>query len=226
MSGKAKHLLIKVFGVVFTLFILNVILIFFFPEVYASKFLITLLLTNLFLAIDYLVRPLFFQAGKKDQFKTKTLFLILFIFACPFLIAFPYLEYSFLLKTVLPLEVTIAFWIIGTIMIMLGGSTIVTSRIILGVQGSLKIGIEENHKLITKGPYQVIRHPIYAGTLFLLLGYSLSFSSIISSIIILLVLVPLGRGRMALEEKLLTETFGDEYLAYMKRTKRLIPYLY
>ena len=225
MSGKAVFYLKKVLGLVLSLFILNVILIFFYPEVYrALNFLITLLLTNLFFAVDILVRPLLTEESKKDQYQT--IFLFLFLFACPFLITFPYLEYSFILKTVLPLEVTIAFWILGTIMIILGGITLVTSRVILGVHGSLKIDIKENHKLIIKGPYQVIRHPIYAGILFILLGYSLSFSSIISSIIILLVLLPLGRGRMALEEKLLTQTFGDEYLAYMKRTKRLIPYLY
>lgn len=226
MPVKVKLLLTKILGVVFQVFILNVILIFFFPEVYASKFLVTLLLINLFLAIDYVTRPLFLQAGKKDQYKTKTIFLVLFLFACPFLLTFPYLEYSFLLQPVLPLEVTMAFWILSTIMSVLGGTTLITSRIILGVQGSLRIGIEENHKLITKGPYQVIRHPIYAGTLFLLLGYSLSYTSIISSIMILLVLIPLGRGRMALEENLLIQTFGDEYREYMKRTKRLIPYLY
>jgi len=222
MPVAARTLMLKAVGLVFTLGSLNVILVIFFPEAY-TDFPITLLLINLFIAVDYLARPLF-SPSRKDQYKTR--FLMLFLFAIPFLVTLPYLEHTFILRAIIPPEVTWAFWMLGTLMITLGGITLDMSRIILGGQGSLKIGTEKDHKLITKGPYHVIRHPIYAGTLFLLLGYSLSFSSIIGSIILILILVPLGRSRMALEEKLLIQTFGDEYLNYMKRTKRLIPFIY
>lgn len=222
MPVTVRVLLLKATGLVFTLACVNVILVFFLPEVY-TDFAITLLLINLFIAVDYLARPLF-SPSRKDQYKTR--FLMVFLFAVPFLVTLPYLEYSIILRTILPPEVTWAFWMLGTLMIILGGITMDMSRIILGGQGSLKIGIEKDHKLITRGPYHVIRHPVYAGTLLLLLGYTLSFGSIIGSIIMILILVPVGRSRMALEEKLLIQTFGDEYLNYMKRTKRLIPFIY
>jgi len=222
MQVTVRTLLLKAIGLVFTLACVNVILVFFLPEVY-TDFAITLLLINLFIAVDYLARPLF-SPSRKDQYKTR--FLMVFFLAIPFLVTLPYLEYSFILRTILPPGVTWAFWMLGTLMIIFGGITLDMSRIILGSQSSLKIGIEKDHKLITRGPYHVIRHPIYAGTLFLFVGYSLSFCSIIGSITLILILAPLGRSRMALEERLLIQTFGDEYLDYMKRTKRLIPFIY
>ncbi|MFX1249543.1 MAG: methyltransferase family protein, partial [Promethearchaeota archaeon] len=100
------------------------------------------------------------------------------------------------------------------------------SRIILGRESSIVIGIEKDHKLVTKGPYHIIRHPIYVGSSFLFLGYTLSFSSLICSIVILLILVLWLNKRMTLEEKLLIEAFGDDYRNYMKHTKRLIPFIY
>lgn len=201
-SGKAVFLSKKVVGVAGTLFIINMILMLFFREVFTTpNFSITILLLNLFLAADRAAQPFFTQKGKKDDYRTLFAFL-LFLFALPFLVAFPYIEYSLILRILVVLEVGTALWMLGTLMIEVGGITLVASRIVLGVHGSVRIGIEENHKLITNGPYHTVRHPIYAGSLFLFLGYSLSFSSVLSSIIILLIIVPLSRGRMALEEKL------------------------
>ncbi|MFW9908904.1 MAG: methyltransferase family protein [Candidatus Thorarchaeota archaeon] len=225
MPIDAVFLLKKIVALVISLLLLNVVLILLFPEVYlASNFSITLLLTNLFLGADIAIRPFMYQEGKRDRYQTR--FLLLFLLACPVLIAFPYLEYSFIQSTFLSPVATNVFWIMGTLLILLGGTTLVASRIILGTYGTLKIGIDEDHKLITRGPFHYIRHPIYAGTLILLFGYTVSFSSIISLAIMLLIVIPLGRGRMALEEKLLIQEFGDEYLEYMKRTKRIIPFLY
>ncbi|WP_455142445.1 methyltransferase family protein, partial [Candidatus Hodarchaeum mangrovi] len=129
-------------------------------------------------------------------------------------------------KILLPPEVTWMFWMLGTLMIIIGGLLLCISRIILGRESTIVIGLEKDHKLITKGPYHIIRHPIYTGASFLFLGYSLSFSSLICSIVFLLVLVLWLNKRMTLEETLLIQTFGEEYLGYIKLTKRLIPFIY
>ena len=227
MSDKAVFLLKKVVSVAATLLIVNAVLIVFFREVYtASNFWISILLFNLFTAADKTATPFFFQKGREDRHKIQTLIVVLVLFLLPFLVAVPYVEYSLLLKTVVPPEVSMTLWILGTLMIVAGGSTLVRSRVVLGAHSSVRIGIEENHRLVTRGPYRVIRHPIYAGVLFFYLGYTISFSSVLTSTILLLFFVPVVRARMALEEKLLIETFGDEYLEYMKHTKRLIPFVY
>ncbi len=41
--------------------------------------------------------------------------------------------------------------------------TLCTSRFVLGKEGTPIIGIEKDHELITKGPYDLVRHPIYRG---------------------------------------------------------------
>ncbi|MFX0087606.1 MAG: methyltransferase family protein [Candidatus Hodarchaeota archaeon] len=230
MPNKLKFFLLKIFTVVVVLFFVNVILILLFPEVYRHvNFSITLILFNISLAVDKAAQP-FLVYGQKDKkarkelYKALSMFLLLFII--PFITSFPYIEYSLIQKMIFPPEVTWMFWMLGTLMIIIGGLILCISRIILGRESTIVIGLEKDHKLITKGPYHIIRHPIYTGASFLFLGYSLSFSSLICLIVILLVLALWLNKRMTLEETLLIQTFGEEYLNYIKRTKRLIPFIY
>ncbi|MFX1548484.1 MAG: methyltransferase family protein [Promethearchaeota archaeon] len=230
MSNKVIFILLKIFTVVAVLAFINVLLILFFPEVYmTTNFSITLILFNIFIAVDKAAQPflVYDQKGKKakkELYKALSMFLLLFMI--PLIVSLPYLEYSLIQKMILFPELTWMFWILGTLMIIIGGFLMCISRIILGRESSIVIGIEKDHKLVTKGPYHIIRHPIYVGSSFLFLGYSLSFSSLICSIVILLILVLWLNKRMTLEEKLLIEAFGDDYRNYMKHTKRLIPFIY
>ncbi|MFX1286776.1 MAG: methyltransferase family protein [Promethearchaeota archaeon] len=230
MSNKLIFILLKIFTVAAVLFFINVILILFFPEVYKHvNFSITLILFNISLVVDKAAQP-FLVYGQKDKKAKKELYkalsMFLLLFMIPFIVSLPYLEYSLIQKMMLPLELTWMFWMLGTLMIIIGGLILCISRIILGRESSIVIGIETDHKLITKGPYHIIRHPIYTGASFLFLGYSFSFSSLICSIVILLILMLWLDKRITLEEKLLIQTFGKEYLNYMKYTKRLIPFIY
>ena len=110
--------------------------------------------------------------------------------------------------------------------LIIGGCTLCIGRIFLGKEGLLIITIERSHRLVTNGPYAIIRHPIYARIIFLFLGYALSFSSIIGSIFLISFFFIWFRKRIELEEQLLIQTYGDEYRKYMKKNKRIIPYLY
>ncbi len=229
MPNKVTFVLLKIFTVVAVLAFINVVLILFFSEVYTTNFSIPLILFNIFIAVDKAAQP-FLIYGQKDKkakielYKALSMFLLLFMI--PFIASVPYLEYSLIQKKILSPELTWAFWTLGILMIIIGGTTMCISRIILGRESSIVIGIEKDHNLVTKGPYHIIRHPIYTGSSFLFLGYTLSFSSMICSMIILLILLLWLNKRIKLEEKLLIETFGDDYLNYMKRTKRLIPFIY
>lgn len=78
---------------------------------------------------------------------------------------------------------------------------------------------------ITKGPYKIIRNPMYAG-LILFFGASVisSFSFLRIGILIILILVFLEKIKM--EEKFLSQKFGEEYLIFKKKTYRLIPFIF
>jgi protein-S-isoprenylcysteine O-methyltransferase Ste14 len=88
------------------------------------------------------------------------------------------------------------------------------------------ITIEDQHQLVTKGLYARIRHPIYLGGLVGSLGAGLAFRSVLVTGLSLLIFFRVFRHRMDAEEKLLENQFGNDYVLYKQRTKRLIPGVY
>jgi protein-S-isoprenylcysteine O-methyltransferase Ste14 len=90
---------------------------------------------------------------------------------------------------------------------------------------SALVAIQDQHDLITTGPYSLIRHPAYLGGMGILLGWALTFRSLVG-VIAFAAMFALLVVRMNSEEALLTSHFGEEYTSYMRRTKRLIPFLY
>jgi protein-S-isoprenylcysteine O-methyltransferase Ste14 len=71
--------------------------------------------------------------------------------------------------------------------------------------------------------YGRIRHPMYAAHFLLGIGQVLLLQNWLVGPANLLVFTPLYLIRVAREERLLLDRFGDEYRAYMERTGRLIP---
>jgi len=91
---------------------------------------------------------------------------------------------------------------------------------------TVDVAIGTEQKLKTDGMYKIIRHPSYLGLLLIMIGFSISMNSLIS---VLLVTIPMFLAinfRIIVEEKLLTEGFGDVYNNYKTKTKRLIPWVY
>jgi protein-S-isoprenylcysteine O-methyltransferase Ste14 len=79
-------------------------------------------------------------------------------------------------------------------------------------------------RLVTRGPYRWIRHPMYAAVLIMMLALVLDQPTPARLIVWLVLLVTL-LTKMNYEETLLARRF-PEYAAYRKRTKRLIPFVY
>ena len=83
-------------------------------------------------------------------------------------------------------------------------------------------GALENHSLITKGPYGVVRHPLYVSYIFILLGLTLIFMIPWIMIPVLCVLIGIYPTAKA-EEDVLVEQFGEEYIKYQERVGMLFP---
>ena len=84
------------------------------------------------------------------------------------------------------------------------------------------VATRKDHQLVTGGAYAWVRHPLYlVGTLFflalnlLVANWFVGSASLIGLTMLLI--------RLPKEEASLIERFGDEYRAYMKRTRRLLP---
>jgi protein-S-isoprenylcysteine O-methyltransferase Ste14 len=95
----------------------------------------------------------------------------------------------------------------------------------LGKRYTNRLRIVERHRLARHRIYRRVRHPGYLGTLIADIALPLIFSSPRGSLVMLL-LIPCFVYRTGVEEKMLIQEFGGEYLRYMKSTWRLIPHIY
>jgi protein-S-isoprenylcysteine O-methyltransferase Ste14 len=96
---------------------------------------------------------------------------------------------------------------------------------ILGHFFTFTVSVQKNHAVVDHGPYGLVRHPSYLGLLLIILGTGLALRTW-GGILVLLILNGLAIGyRIHVEEKVLVSELGDDYVRYMKRTKRLIPFL-
>lgn len=99
------------------------------------------------------------------------------------------------------------------------------SEAALGKQFSVEVAIQEQHKLITSGPYRFLRHPRYLGIILFSCGLALVFGSWIA-LTLSAVMVFVLLWRIGDEEALMREEFGAEWEIYSQRTRRLIPFGY
>ena len=96
----------------------------------------------------------------------------------------------------------------------------------LGRFFTVDVTIEKDHELVERGPFHIVRHPSYTGVLLAFVGVALSLGNWAALLVILL---PIGAAfvhRMNVEEEALSRALGTCYAEYMKRTKRLVPFVY
>jgi protein-S-isoprenylcysteine O-methyltransferase Ste14 len=114
----------------------------------------------------------------------------------------------------------------GLFLIVLGMTFRFVAVLTLGKLFTVDVAIQENHKIKKDGIYRLIRHPSYAGSILSFIGFGLSLNNWISLAIIVVPVFCAFIYRIKIEEKMLTCRFGAEYVTYMGKTYRLIPWLY
>lgn len=118
-----------------------------------------------------------------------------------------------------------AFWV-GCALFALGLGLRWYSIFYLGRFFTVNVAIHSRHEIIDTGPYRRIRHPSYTGALVAFLGLALSLANWVSLAVVLVpILLAFGR-RISIEENALASALGSPYINYMRRTKRLAPYIY
>jgi protein-S-isoprenylcysteine O-methyltransferase Ste14 len=96
----------------------------------------------------------------------------------------------------------------------------------LGRNWSITLEIRDQHRLVSNGIYGLIRHPMYSSFWLMALGQALLLPNWVAGLAGLVGFGVLYFLRVGHEERMMLETFGDEYRAYMARTKRIIPHLH
>lgn len=114
---------------------------------------------------------------------------------------------------------------LAAILVLCAASLFVASRRSLGPQWSIQARTIAHHRLITTGPYGVVRHPIY-----LAVGLFLAAAGVIAAtwwaFVAAVALYVVGSMlRIRAEERLLADRFGAEFQTYRQRVPALMPRL-
>jgi protein-S-isoprenylcysteine O-methyltransferase Ste14 len=96
----------------------------------------------------------------------------------------------------------------------------------LGRNFSVSLDVREGHVLISKGVYGVIRHPMYSAFWLWAIAQFLLLPNWVGGTAGILGFGILYLGRIEQEERLMLDTFGDDYRIYMNNTARIIPWVY
>jgi protein-S-isoprenylcysteine O-methyltransferase Ste14 len=114
--------------------------------------------------------------------------------------------------------------LVGVALAVFGIGFAIWARFTLGSNWGMPMTLREKPELVTRGPYGFVRHPIYTGLIFAMLGTGLT----VGSWWLLILLIALGYFLISLrqEEKDMVQHFPDAYPAYKARTKRLIPFVF
>jgi protein-S-isoprenylcysteine O-methyltransferase Ste14 len=83
--------------------------------------------------------------------------------------------------------------------------------------------IQEGHRVVSSGPYAVVRHPGYAGSVLALVGFGIATANVASLAAFTLTAVVTFVRTIGIEERVLRRELGDAYVDYSQRTARLVP---
>jgi len=113
------------------------------------------------------------------------------------------------------------FWV-GLCCVALGLGFSVLARVWLGGNWSGTVTLKQGHELIRTGPYRFVRHPIYTGLLLAVLGSAIAeneWRGLLGFAVIVWAFV----HKLGIEERFLTQQFGDGYTRYRQEVPALVP---
>lgn len=94
----------------------------------------------------------------------------------------------------------------------------------LGDSYSQDIMIKKNHELVTKGPFNIIRHPQYMCQILLDLGAAAATLSYVVGFLVLIE-IPIYIMRASAEDKLLSKYFNERFSEYKKKSGFMFPFI-
>ncbi|WP_123053363.1 isoprenylcysteine carboxylmethyltransferase family protein [Clostridium sp. JN-1] len=161
-----------------------------------------------------------FSKNSDKKFKDKGSFftIVIGVYAC--------IYFSFLFRNKLNLILPHSFFWVGIIFMSVGIVIRCWAVFTLRKFFSLSVIVESKQSIVSSGPYKLIRHPAYTGTILTLIGISISIKSIMSILTALIIISVVYGYRIKIEEKVLINSFGKEYLNYINKTWKLIPWVF
>ncbi|MDH6108557.1 protein-S-isoprenylcysteine O-methyltransferase Ste14 [Kitasatospora sp. MAP12-15] len=112
---------------------------------------------------------------------------------------------------------------IGLALFALGLALAVWARVHIGRNWGTPMSQKADPELVTTGPYSSVRHPIYSGILLAMIGSALAVS--LYWLVALALVGPYFLYSAVVEERYMTRLFPEQYPAYQRSTKMLIPFV-
>jgi len=84
----------------------------------------------------------------------------------------------------------------------------------------------DNHKLVTNGIYKYIRHAGYLSSILIFIGIGMTLCNFVTLGFVIVIYPIVYIYRISVEEKMLIDMFGNEYIEYQRKSKKLIPFVY
>ncbi|HEX3470973.1 MAG TPA: isoprenylcysteine carboxylmethyltransferase family protein [Silvibacterium sp.] len=112
----------------------------------------------------------------------------------------------------------------GLAMTLAGMAFCYWARAVLGRNWSANVTIKQDHQLVHRGPYSLVRHPIYTGLLFAMLGTALVYGHVRCFVGVFCA----GLGwwlKLRVEEQFMLQQFGEQYSRYRQEVRALIPFV-
>ncbi|MDQ2839929.1 MAG: isoprenylcysteine carboxylmethyltransferase family protein [Acidobacteriota bacterium] len=113
----------------------------------------------------------------------------------------------------------------GAVQALAGIIFAIVARFALGRNWSSAVTVKQDHQLVQSGPYRIVRHPIYSGFLLAFLGSAIAFGELRDFAALLLALIG-WKIKSLTEEKFMLAQFGEQYVAYRRHVKGLIPLIW
>ena len=115
---------------------------------------------------------------------------------------------------------------LGLVVMALGLSLRFWSMSVLGRFYSRTLRTLTEQRIITAGPYKLVRHPGYLSSILIWIGTGLAIENWIMTLSCLIIFPLIYSYRIVAEEEMLVSIFGKEYEEYRKKSWRLLPFLF
>jgi len=119
-----------------------------------------------------------------------------------------------------------AVFFVGIAFMLAGLAFRFYSMSLLGRFFTYQVAVHAGQTVVEAGPYRYIRHPSYTGALVTLAGFGLALGNWAGLLALLACMVPAYAYRISVEESALLAALGEPYQQYLRRTHRLIPFLF
>jgi protein-S-isoprenylcysteine O-methyltransferase Ste14 len=115
--------------------------------------------------------------------------------------------------------------VLGLLLVVAGIAFAIFARFALGGNWSGSVTVKQDHTLIRRGPYSIVRHPIYTGLVLAFLGVALIVGQLRGLLGVSVLFLSFWL-KSRVEERFMLEQFGAEYRTYQHQVKGLIPYIF